>query len=57
MNRFFTLDIRGPWGSVRRGRRQAAPDCPTSVLAACQLAGGTMTANAACPCGCLSQPY
>lgn len=57
MNRFFTLDIRGPGGPVRRGRRQVEADCPSSVLAACQMAGGTMPANAACPCGCLSQPY
>jgi hypothetical protein len=57
MNRFSVFDIRGPRSSADRGRRCVERDCPTADLAACQLSGSVLPANAACPCGFLSQPY
>lgn len=57
MKRFAIIDIRGPWAPSPRGRRRTDTDCPDASLAACRLSGGVLPANAACPCGFLSQPY
>lgn len=57
MKRFSVFDIRGPRTIAERRRRHADTDCPAAGLAACQLSGSVLPANASCPCGFLSQPY
>lgn len=57
MKHFSVFDIRGPRATAERRRRRVDTDCPAADLAACQLSSGVLPANAACPCGFLSQLY
>ena len=56
MKQFSILDIRGPWASAGRSKRRTDADCAAAVDA-CRLPGSVLPANAANPCGFISQTY